>query len=62
MQRKDPRVWSVHFRGQCYQVPRVALQVVAETVYNDDGRQPWAKFVGLAQAVDILDDGGAVIW
>jgi hypothetical protein len=60
MQRGDPRVWTIHFRGTCYQVEQIIFNVPTRTTYKPDGHQPRAKMRGMAAAVGIAD-GIAVV-
>lgn len=48
MQRQEPQVWSVHNRFGCFQVRKVFMHVPMESVFDPNGRQPRAKFKGLA--------------
>jgi hypothetical protein len=61
MQRGDPRVWTVHFRGQCIPCTSITFTVPTYTTYDPDGKQPRAKMVGHARSVIISGDGGATI-
>ncbi len=53
MQRGDPKVWTVHFRGVCYQTQKIRFKGVVEldSDYKPDGRQPRATFRGAAKKV-----------
>ena len=48
MQRGDPNVWTVHFRGQCIQCEGIEFRVPTSTKYKPNGRQPRATMVGKA--------------
>lgn len=51
MQRGLPNVWSVHFRGRCYTAPKVLIKRPVESTFDPNGRQPRAKFKGIAKSV-----------
>lgn len=59
MQRGNPNVWTVHFRGTCYQGQEVIFQVPLKTRYRADGKQPRATLRGMARRV--YSDGVALI-
>jgi len=50
MQRGNPRVWTAHNSRACFQGEKVVIRhngvIVAETVFNPDGKQPRAYFKG----------------
>jgi len=46
MQRGNPNVWTVHNSRGCFQGEEVITTVSMKTVFNKDGRQPRAYFVG----------------
>lgn len=52
MQRGDPKVWTVHFRGQCLQAESISFCVPMTTVYKPNGRQPRATLRG--SCVDVV--------
>lgn len=52
MQRGDVNVWTVHFRGTCYQGTEIVFNVPTFTKYNAKGRQPRAKVCGRAHFVE----------
>jgi hypothetical protein len=52
MQRKDPNIWTVHFRGACYQGTNIVFNVPTFTTYNPTGTQPRAKIRGRAHFVE----------
>lgn len=60
MQRGDPRVWTVHTRGQCIQTEKIDCHVRVESQFKLAGPQPRATFVGKGRVfvyqgrVDIL--------
>ena len=60
MQRGDPRVWTVHTRGQCIQTEQIRCKVPVESRYRPTAQQPRAYFVGKGRVfvykgvVDIL--------
>lgn len=56
MFRKDPKVWTVHFRGTCYQGKEISYHVVTSTEYKPEGRQPRARIVGRASIVRVIAD------
>lgn len=60
MQRKDPKVWTVHFRNVCYQGTGIIFNVPTSTTYDPDGRQPRAKMVGRARQVEV-DKSGTIL-
>lgn len=60
MQRGDPKVWTVHFRGQCIPCESVEFRVKTRTRYRPNGRQPRAVMIGKAAFVSI-SDGHAVV-
>lgn len=53
MFRKDPRVWTVHYRGTCYQGEKIVYRVPTETVFKPEGAQPRARVIGWASAVEV---------
>lgn len=59
MQRKNPNVWTVHYKGKCHQVKKVKCHVSVETIFDKDGQQPRAKLIGYGQVY--LDKGAAYI-
>lgn len=48
MQRKDPRVWSAKNSRACHQATKLIIkhngEIIAETVYEPEARQPRAYF------------------
>lgn len=54
MQRGNPNVWTVHFRGTCYQGEEVVFNVPTFTEYKPKGQQPRAKIRGRAHFVNIV--------
>jgi hypothetical protein len=60
MQRGDPRVWTVRFRGVCHQCIGVSLLIPAITTYDPAGRQPRALVRGYARKV-VITQGWAVV-
>lgn len=64
MQRKDSRVWTVHFRGKCIQCEGIRFELVEggpiHTLYNPLGKQPRATLNGFATQVR-LEKGVAVV-
>lgn len=61
MQRGLPQVWTVHFRGTCYQCEQIIFNVPTRTTYRPDGQQPRAKMRGMATSVRVGTDGIAVV-
>jgi len=61
MQRGDPRVWTVHFRGQCIQCEEIIANVPTYTEYKPNGKQPRAKIRGRAHYVELTGGKAAVI-
>lgn len=59
MQRGNPNVWTVHYRGKCHQVKEVKCYTPVETAFKKDGRQPRAVLVGFGQV--FLDKNKAYI-
>ena len=51
MQRGDPKVWTVHFRGQCIQGEGIEFNVPVRTRYRPEGKQPRAVLIGSASRV-----------
>lgn len=49
MQQGKPEVWTVHNSLGCFGVKEVVMQVPMKTIYNPNGRQPRAKFHGMAR-------------
>lgn len=49
MQRGKPNVWTAHNSHGCFQAERIVImkdgEVIAETVFNPEGRQPRAYFI-----------------
>jgi hypothetical protein len=60
MQRKLAQVWTVHFRGTCYQVESIKFKVPTTTRFVPEGRQPRATMRGLASTVTV-SNGQAVV-
>jgi hypothetical protein len=60
MQRKLPQVWTVHFRGTCYQVEGIEFKVPTITRFVPEGKQPRATMRGRAAQV-IVSKGQAVV-
>ena len=48
MQRGNPNIWTVHYRGQCIQTKGINFRVPVLTKYKPDGRQPRAVLEGYA--------------
>jgi hypothetical protein len=48
MQRGSANVWTVHNSRGCFQGPRIISRVEMTSVFNPDGKQPRAYFVGYA--------------
>jgi hypothetical protein len=48
MQRGDTHVWTVHNHLGCFNVREVRIQTPMNSIFDPDGRQPRAKFKGLA--------------
>lgn len=46
MQRGDPNVWTLHFRGMCMQAESIKFNVPIQTDYKPNGRQPRATLRG----------------
>jgi hypothetical protein len=46
MQRGNPNVWTVHTSRACHQVEIIQINVPVRTVFNPNGKQPRAYFVG----------------
>ena len=57
MQRGNPRVWTIHFRGVCYQVVDYICHVPHVSRYVFRGRQPRATIRGLAKTVVVHRSG-----
>ena len=53
MQQGKLVVWSVHFRGACYQASKLYINVPVESKYVKDGRQPRATFRGKAALLQV---------
>ena len=51
MQQKKDTVWTVKFRGICYQVEEVIVKVPMMTRFKPDGPQPRALLIGWAKDV-----------
>lgn len=51
MQRGDARVWTVHYRGVCYQATEIVFWVPVRTRYVANGKQPRATLRGYARHV-----------
>jgi hypothetical protein len=60
MQRGDPRVWTIHFRGTCYQVEDFSTFVPMHSSYRPDGQQPRATMRGKASEVTVSDGVGVI--
>jgi hypothetical protein len=60
MQRGNPNVWTVHFRGACIQGTEVVFNVPTYTTFKPNGRQPRAKVVGRAHFVE-RSSGGTIL-
>lgn len=60
MVRKLPQVWTVHFRGTCYQVKGIEFKVPTITRFVPEGKQPRATMRGLASKV-VVANGQAVV-
>jgi hypothetical protein len=52
MHRKDPNVWTVHFRGTCFQGTDVIFNVPTYTSYKPNRKQPRARIHGRAHYVE----------
>lgn len=59
MQRGDPKVWTVHFRGQCIQASNIRFEVPMTTRYRPTGAQPRATLRG--KASDVRFEGETVV-
>lgn len=59
MQRGDLNVWTVHFRGVCYQGQEIVFNVPTYTQFRAKGKQPRAKIRGRAHFVNLV--GGHTI-
>lgn len=51
MQRGSPKVWTVHFRGQCIPAEHVVFMTPVTTQYRPHGPQPRATLRGAAAQV-----------
>ena len=60
MQRGLNNVWTVHFRGVCYQVEGIDFRVPTKTRYNKSGRQPRATIRGRARFITIHNNFAVV--
>jgi len=61
MQRGNPNVWTVHFRGTCFQAQEIIFNVPSRTTFNPKGRQPRAKIAGRAHYVEQRPLGGYIL-
>lgn len=61
MQRGLPQVWTVHFRGTCYQTEQLIFTVPVRTRYRPDSRQPRAILIGVASSVNTDTPGTIVV-
>lgn len=61
MQKGDPRVWSVHFRGTCYQVPAFSCTAQLTSSYKASGRQPRAVLKGWASELIFFSDKSVLV-
>ncbi len=57
MQRGNPNVWTVHWKGKCYPAREVEINVPVTTRYVPNGRQPRATMRGKANRLHINRDG-----
>lgn len=48
MQRGEEHVWTVHNSRGCFNVREVRIQTPMNSIFDPKGRQPRAKFKGLA--------------
>ena len=55
MQRGNPNVWTVHFRGTCVQAREIVFRVFVRTRFKPNGRQPRAVLLGMAKTVDVRE-------
>jgi hypothetical protein len=53
-------LWSIHFRGVCYVVENIKIDVSCQTKSNK--RQPYAVVKGMANFVAVLENGIARVW
>jgi hypothetical protein len=60
MQRGDSRVWTVHFRGVCYQTEVIEFHVPMTTKFDKDGRQPRATLRGKARQIFVEAHGKSI--
>ncbi len=58
MQRKNPRIWTVHTSDKCFQGEQVICDVPVETVFKPLGQQPRAYLSGTG----FVAQHGAVIY
>ena len=59
MQRGDEHVWTVHNSLGCFQVKKVRIAAVLDTVFKPNGVQPRAYFKGRARVT--VADGVATL-
>jgi hypothetical protein len=57
MQRGNPKVWTIHFRGVCHQVKGFRSEIDLYSVYNPTGPQPRATLRGWAERITVDRDG-----
>lgn len=62
MQRGNPNVWTVHFRGVCVQGTEVVFNCPTRTTYNPKGQQPRARIIGVAHDVSVNRDGLILVY
>jgi hypothetical protein len=53
MQRGLPKVWTIHFRGQCIQAESITFKVPVKTHFRPKARQPRAILIGKAKSINI---------
>jgi hypothetical protein len=51
MQRGNPNVWTLHFRGMCFQAESIKFNVPITTDFKPNGRQPRATLRGECHVV-----------
>ena len=60
MQRGNPNVWTIHFRGRCIQCQGLEFKVPTFTTYTPNSQQPRAKIRGSASRVRLVRGVGVV--
>ncbi len=61
MQRGNPKVWTIHVRGQCIQAEQITFRVSLETSYKPNGAQPRATLRGRCHTIIASSDGKRLI-